>query len=98
MLGMSDSSNVCHILTLVCGRQHLVGRIFYPCNPEALKQKRYQRACWLPSWTYARGMSCVSHLKKTTSQQVLGVLGLQERAQNGISPYHSVHACKALLA
>ncbi|CAL8469911.1 g9453 [Coccomyxa elongata] len=39
----------------VSAESHLVGRIFYPCDAEALKRNSYHKPCWLPSWTYARG-------------------------------------------
>ena len=35
--------------------QHLVGRIFYPCNREATAAGAFKKASWLPSWDYARG-------------------------------------------
>ncbi|BDA43924.1 Platelet-activating factor acetylhydrolase [Coccomyxa sp. Obi] len=44
-----DSSN------FFSAQSHLVGRIFYPCNAEAVKHESYHKPCWLPSWTYARG-------------------------------------------
>lgn len=45
----------CTNLNFPLRTQHLVGRIFYPCSSEALQARKYTKASWLPSWTYARG-------------------------------------------
>ena len=85
---VSVTTSVKRLAPVLC-LQHLVGRIFYPCNREVTAGKAFKKASWLPSWEYARGTQLSQSLSVMFSYLILTCSELGNHGQG--APSRSSH-------